>query len=204
MSNSVYPDSVEPEFYPGTNVFINLLSIQDAKKLSKAEADFTAIRTIELLQQTTLLPQIFDFNHLKAIHCYLFQDLYCWAGKPRSYDVKKGHNEFTPASFLPKYEKQVFCRAIDFHHEPARLNKSLTAKRLASCLGIINIFHPFVEGNGRTQRVFISALANQFDYSVNWSEASPWEIVETSKQVHVGNYEPLEWLMKRILVDGAG
>ncbi len=65
----------------------------------------------------------------------------------------------------------------------------------------INVYHPFPEGNGRTQRIFISSLSNMFQYSLDWSNAHPWEIVETSKKVHERNYKPLEELIRRIIRD---
>lgn len=90
MVDTVFSDSVEPECYPNTSVFINYLGITSSKELRAKEAGFTAIRSIELLQKPDLLLQTFDFKHLKSIHQYLFQDLYEWAGKPRSYDIRKG------------------------------------------------------------------------------------------------------------------
>ncbi len=201
MADAVYPDSVEPAFYPNTATFVNLLGITNLKKLKVKEADFTAIRSIELLHKTDLIPQTFDFSHLKAIHRYLFQDLYAWAGKPRSYDMKKGGDQFTPAKQLPKYESEVFSRSIKLSHCSERPSISTTAISLASCLGIINVYHPFPEGNGRTQRIFISLLSNMFRYSLDWSNAHPWEIVETAKKVHERNYKPLEALIQRIIRD---
>ena len=201
MADSVFQDSVEPEYYPNTTIFVNLLKISSSKELRDKEAGFTAIRSIELLQDTDLIPPTFDFNHLKSIHHHLFQDLYEWAGKPRSYDTRKNGDEFTPAKDLPKYETQVFARSIIFSNTHQRPNIDEAAAKLASCLGIINTYHPFPEGNGRAQRIFISRLANVFKYSINWDGAHPWEIIETSKQVHKVNYEPLENLIKRIIVD---
>ena len=201
MTNVVYPDSIEPELYPNTSTFVNHLGIRDRSALLDKEADFTAIRSIELIQQTDLIKQTFDFYHLKAIHYYLFQDLYAWAGMPRSYNMKKGGDIFTPANKLPGYETEVFSQSIDVFNLNKRPSTSETTISLARCLGIINIFHPFPEGNGRAQRLFISSLARMHQYSLNWSRVHPWEIVETSKAVHKGNYAPLEHLMNRIILD---
>lgn len=201
MADTAFPDSVEPEYYPNSTLFVNLLDISSSQELRDKEAGFTAIRSIELLQNAGLTPQTFDFKHLKSIHHHLFQDLYTWAGKPRSYDMRKSGDEFTPAKYLPKYEAQVFSRSIAFSNSSQRPNIDKAATKLASCLGIINTYHPFPEGNGRAQRIFISQLANIFQYSINWDAAHPWEIVETSRQVHAGNYEPLKNLIRRIIVD---
>lgn len=202
MVDLVFPDGVEPRYYPNTTIFENLLNISSAEEFHSKEAGFTAIRSIELLQKPDLIAHnIFDFECLKAIHKYLFQDLYLWAGKPRSYDMHKDGSIFTPANELPKYENQAFERSIEFAKKTQRPSLPEAANSLASCLGIINTYHPFPEGNGRTQRIFISLLANVFKYSINWNAVHIWEIIETSKQVHNGNYEPLENLIKRIIVD---
>ena len=83
MADTVFPDSVEPEYYPNTTILVNLLNVTSSKVLRDKEAGFTAIRSIELFQNANLTPQTFDFKHLKSIHHHLFQDLYEWAGKPR-------------------------------------------------------------------------------------------------------------------------
>ena len=199
MLNSLLADSVEPEFYPNSSTFVNLLGITDSDLLRSREADFTGIRLIELFQQPTLIEQSFDFKHLKSIHHHLFQDLYIWAGKPRSYDVKKGADIFTPADQLGKYDNTVFERSISYANSSVKPTLEESAKKLASCLGIINIYHPFPEGNGRTQRLFLSSLAFVFHYNLDWKAVSAWENVETSKQAHNGNYEPLENLIFRII-----
>lgn len=197
--DDVFSDSVEPEYYSNTTTFVNLLDISISEELRKKEAAFTALRAIELFQNFNIVSQSFDFDHLKSIHKYLFQDLYVWAGQPRSYDMKKGDNIFTPAKELAKYEAKAFEKSIEYSRCIQKPSISESAITLASCLGIINSYHPFPEGNGRTQRIFISALANVFQYSLNWDDVHAWEIVETSKQYHIGNHEPMRRLIERII-----
>ncbi|VAW75553.1 hypothetical protein MNBD_GAMMA13-980 [hydrothermal vent metagenome] len=172
MVDVVYPDSVEPSFYPNTTTFVNRLGITDRNALREKEAAFTAIRSIEPLQQVDLIQQTFDFAHLKAIHYYMFQDLYDWAGMPRSYNMKKEDNVFTPASELPKHEIEAFSQSIKFSHQNKRPSISKAANSLARCSGIINIFHPFPEGNGRTQRIFIILTGTNFPIFPRLGECS--------------------------------
>ena len=199
MDDVVFSDSVEPVHYPNTTTFINLLGISTANELKHKEAALTAVRAIELFQNFNLIHQSFDFQHLKSIHKHLFQDLYGWAGCPRSYDLKKGSSLFTPAKELPKYEAIAFEKSIKYSKLTKKPSISESAATLASCLGIINSYHPFPEGNGRSQRIFISALANVFQYSLNWDDVQAWEIIETSEQHHGGNSEPLKYLIQRII-----
>jgi cell filamentation protein len=197
--NACFPDIVEPEYYPRTTTLINHFGISIGKDFKHKESACTAIRTFELFQDFNLIHQTFDFHHLKSIHKYLFQDLYSWAGHPRSYDVKKGDSIFTPAKELPKYESVVFERSIEYSKLIQKPSVSESATTLASCLGVINSYHAFPEGNGRTQRIFISQLANVFQYSLNWDKVQAWEIIETSEQYHTGKGEPLKNLIQRII-----
>lgn len=175
------------------------MGISSAKEFAAKEAGFTLIRSIELLQNQDLIPQTFNFEQLRLIHHYLFQDIYIWAGRPRAYDMRKNGDEFTPAKNLAKFESQVFSKVQEYCANITRPSAVLASKQLAKCLGLINIYYPFPEGNGRTQRIFISMLARKFSYDINWAAVHSWEIVETSKQVHTGNYLPLELLLKRII-----
>ncbi len=197
----IYLDSVDPEYYPNTHTFVNKLNKKDWKKLKSKEADFSVIRSLELLQQPNIISTTFDYNHLKAIHHHLFKDIYSWAGHPRSFDMAKDGDIFTPAKKPPQYENEVFSKSLEFSVLNIRPNKNDVAEKLAKCLGIINTYHPFPEGNGRTQRIFISILARKQDYDIDWKSSTSWEIIETSKAVHQGNYDPLIVLFKRIVID---
>jgi len=139
VADTIFSDSVEPDYYPNSKIFINLLGVTSAQELRQKEAVFTAIRSIELLQSPDLTPQTYGFSALKFIHHYLFQDLYEWAGKPRSFDMYKNGDVFTLAKDLPKYESDVFNRAINFCKSDKRPSIEEAAIKLASCLGIINI-----------------------------------------------------------------
>jgi len=112
--------------------------------------------------------------------------------------MRKNGDEFTPPECLPKYENTVFARATEVVNlqQP---EKDVLAEKLARCLGILNIYHPFPEGNGRTQRIFISLLAKEHGYTLDWESVNSWENMETSKKVHVGDYDPLIRLIKRII-----
>lgn len=98
---------------------------------------------------------------------------------------------FTPAISLKHYENKVFEKAINFASNNSDIDLDEAALVLAKCLGIINIFHPFPEGNGRTQRMFISLLAIKRGFEVDWNSAFAWEMLECCKAVHRQNYQPM-------------
>jgi len=197
----VYPGSTEPEYYSGTTTFVNLKNIEDSSKLKELESDLSFIRSFELLQDPTLLEQTFDFSYLKNIHLHIFQDLYSWAGKPRSFDMAKNGDEFTKANELSLYEAEVFKESQQFISLGTRPTHSKAVYMLATSIRKINAFHPFPEGNGRSQRVFISTLAKVHDFHIDWKSIQNWEAPEVFHQAHNGNAEPLDRMIERILTE---
>ena len=75
--------------YPDSDVLINKLGIKDSVKLFMAEKEATSIRLYELQQKP--IKGKFNLDHLKAIHKYIFQDIYEWAGEQRTVDIGKGN-----------------------------------------------------------------------------------------------------------------
>lgn len=73
--------------YPDSEVLKNKLNITDKNELFEAEKELTAIRLKEL--QDKPIKGKFDFKHLKAIHGFIFQDVYDWAGKERTVEIGK-------------------------------------------------------------------------------------------------------------------
>ena len=73
--------------YKGTNVLINKLNITDDEDLFNAERELVSLRTYELNEKP--LKGKFDFQYLKDIHKYLFQDVYRWAGEIRNCNIAK-------------------------------------------------------------------------------------------------------------------
>jgi len=62
--------------YPGTNVYRNKFDIRDAKELEDLERDLSAYRLLTLPHNAPI-----SAAGYRAIHQYLFQDLYDWAGR---------------------------------------------------------------------------------------------------------------------------
>lgn len=75
--------------YPNSEVLKNKLNITDKDDLFEAEKELTAIRLREL--QENPVKGKYDFEHLKNIHKYIFQDVYEWAGKERTVEIGKGN-----------------------------------------------------------------------------------------------------------------
>lgn len=102
------PEPLSDGCYPGTAVLINKLDIRDDKKLAQVEADVTKLRIAQW--EIRPLADTFDFEHYKAIHRYLFDDLYDWAGQVRTVNLAKKGTRFCPAQEIESRGKLIFER----------------------------------------------------------------------------------------------
>lgn len=163
-------------YIPGTQVLRNLLGDasqphgeMNQKTLTAIEASLTAGRMAEL--SANPLSGNFDYVHFKAIHRYIFQDIYEWAGEERvaptgRWMTKAGHAYYPAGPSLTqaaeaqfrKLARQDFLRGLP-HHE--------FVAALAEVWGEINVIHPFREGNTRTQVVFFADLTRQAGHTLD-------------------------------------
>jgi cell filamentation protein len=163
--------------YPDSDVLINKLNITDKKDLFEAEKELTAIRLREL--QESPIKGKYDFAHLKAIHQYIFQDIYSWAGKERTVEIGKG-NLFCTTACIQDYANSVF-RKYFFQCYAAKNNFEDFVRIFADNYGDLNALHPFREGNGRAQREFARMVCLECGYGFNLSCTTHLEMLEASK-----------------------
>lgn len=181
---------------PGTAVLKNKAGITDQDQLDEYEGDFTAIRLLELTQNPA--EGSFDLAHLCKIHQYLFQDVYEWAGEVRSVDIIRGESRFCNVRHIQSYSNTVFS-AIAAEKYLVNLEPKVFANRLAHYLSEINAIHPFREGNGRVQRLFISQLAEHAGYSLDYSALDQAELYPVMQESFLGNEQPLNALIFQII-----
>lgn len=101
-------DPISADCYPGTTVLINKFDIRDDEKLNEVEGVLTSARYAEWLSAPKA--DDFGFEHYKTIHCFLFSDLYDWAGKVRTVNIGKKGTQFTPAEQIGSQAEQIFKR----------------------------------------------------------------------------------------------
>ena len=146
----------DPYLYPNTNVLINKFDIQDAKRLSEVENDLVYIKLFEA--DDFMQDLSFDTAGLKALHHYLFEDIYEFAGQMRTVNIAKGNFRFAPVMYLhPALE------SID--QMPQSTFDEIIEKYVE-----MNVAHPFREGNGRSTRIWLdSILKKELHQVVDWS-----------------------------------
>ncbi|MCR4911594.1 MAG: Fic family protein [Bacilli bacterium] len=181
--------------YKGSDVLINKLNIQDEETFRKAERLYSGMRQSELLNKP--IDGDLDFKHLKAIHFYLFQDLFYWAGKIRTVAIAKG-NLFCLPQYIESYAKDLFSNLKQDNYYQG-LSKEEFVNHITNLLADINALHPFREGNGRTQREFIRYIGIKNGYGFDWSKVSAEENIIASYESVNGDNEKLRAIISKII-----
>jgi cell filamentation protein len=157
-----------------TGVLRNLAGVTDQDILTIVETGATTKRANEL-QKNPL--QIKSTATLLTIHKHLFQDVYSWAGQPRTVEISKGGKPFFPVKRF--YNAFSFIDGlISEYRQISHTNKQQLARKLAEILDTINYLHPFREGNGRTQREFLRLLAFEKGLVLNLNPPDNADIYE--------------------------
>ena len=149
-------DAVADDYcYPGTTVLKNKLDLRDAGELRDFEAEVSDARADEEVPGGDL-----DFEHFKAIHRLLFQDVYDWAGEIRKVRISKDRSMFCYPENIESEAKKLFAE-LKRNRYLKDLSAEAFAERSAHFLSDLNAIHAFREGNGRTQLSFFLLLADQ-------------------------------------------
>ncbi|MBW6537793.1 MAG: Fic family protein [Mariniphaga sp.] len=96
---------------------------------------------------------------LQQIHAYLFGGLYDFAGQIRQKNISKGGFQFAVSHFLGTTLKQIEAM-------PETTLDEIVTKYVE-----MNIAHPFMEGNGRSTRIWLDLmLKKRLKKCVDWSK----------------------------------
>jgi cell filamentation protein len=176
----------------------NLVGATTLEQLQQREKIITLRK--ELYLRSNPINGNLDYEYLKAIHKYLFSDIYTWAGQDRYeiglFDIfRKGNTYFTRGDLLPSVSKVLFD---ELKNENYFLNLQYNEyiKSLAIFMNGLNILHPFREGNGRVQRIFIEQLALKAGYRLDLSQIDKDMIIQASIQGVKGNTINFEIILK--------
>ena len=166
-------DADDTYCYPGTDVLRNKAEITNAEDLDAYEGELSTLRSIEILENP--VAGQFNLAHLQRIHLALFQDVYDWAGEIRTVDISRGNSRFANVRFIEAAANDIFNK-LARENWLKGLDADALSKRLAHYLSEINALHPFREGNGRVQRIFISQLSQSAGYQLDYSDLEQEQI----------------------------
>ena len=123
---------------------------------------------------------------LQKIHAYLFEGLYNFAGKIRIKNISKDGFVFANAEYLPTILKTIEAM-------PESTFEAIVTKYVE-----MNIAHPFMEGNGRTTRIWLDLmLKKQLGQCVDWSIIDKKMYLDAMKKSPVN-----DMMIKKVLQSG--
>ena len=126
---------------------------------------------------------------LQKIHAYLFEGLYPFAGKIRTKTISKGGFTFANGDFLPQVLK-------DIDKMPDNTFDEIVDKYIE-----MNIAHPFMEGNGRSTRIWLDLLfINKLSKCVDWSKIEKNDYMDAMRTSPV-DPKPIHWLLSNALTN---
>jgi len=126
---------------------------------------------------------------LQQIHAYLFGGLYDFAGQIRQKNISKGGFQFAVSQFLGATLKQI-------EEMPENTFEEIVEKYVE-----MNVAHPFMEGNGRTTRIWLDLiLKKRLKKCVDWSKIGKTDYMNAMVKSAV-NSSPLSTLLKNALTD---
>lgn len=126
---------------------------------------------------------------LQKIHAYLFEGLYPFAGKIRTKTISKGGFTFTNGDFLPQVLQ-------DINRMPDNTFDEIVDKYIE-----MNVAHPFMEGNGRSTRIWLDLLLkNRLQKCIDWSKIDKDDYLSAIKESPVDS-KPIFDLLNSALIE---
>ncbi len=136
MNSDIYDGHFDDEH----RVLRNTLHLTDPQALEIAIADLSRARLVEL--QASPVKGKFDIPHIRAIHRYIFQDIFPWAGDFRTVTTARtGSFSFPPPIYIES-SLQTISNNIRTENHLKHLDPNTFALRAAHYLNEINAVHP--------------------------------------------------------------
>lgn len=180
-----YVAVADPYCYAGSSVLKNIPRLRDQAALDRFEAISFAQRSEEILPFGSL-----SVSHFLAVHRHLFQDVYRWAGTPRTVRLHKDDSTFCYPENIGSELSRLFAGL-----ERGNLLRDLDAddfvSRLAHFLAELNAIHAFREGNGRAQLAFAQLIASQAGHPLRLEALDPQLMLSAMIESFRGNETPL-------------
>ena len=137
-------DTLTDGCYEGTTCLINKFGIRDSVMLAEMEAAITFAKSAEL--ERNPISGAFDFEHYKAVHKFLFEDIYDWAGTVRTVDISKKGTIFVPACEIESIAGNCFDR-LKMQNYFLDYPPDKFCNTIVDFYCVINMLHPFRDGN---------------------------------------------------------
>ena len=168
----------------------NKLGLTSSADLAREEERISKKKAAELFENG-MLDQLEPgkFSALRAVHQYLFDEIYDFAGEVRTVNLAKGNFRFAPVMYL-----EAALEHID------RMPQS-TFGEIVEKYVEMNIAHPFCEGNGRSTRIWLDRIfKKEIHKVVDWSKVDKEDYLLAMERSPIKDIE-LKYLLKNALTD---
>lgn len=168
----------------------NKLGIISSPELAEAEERISKKKAAYLFENGVLdTIEVGTFASLKAIHKYLFEDIYDFAGELRTVNIAKGNFRFAPLMYLEaalanidKMPQSTFDEIVEKYVE-------------------MNIAHPFREGNGRSTRIWLDCiLKKEIGKVIDWSKVDKGDYLLAMERSPIKDIE-IKHILKNALTE---
>ena len=124
---------------------------------------------------------------LRQIHEYLFGGLYAFAGRIREQNISKGNFRFASILYLSESLQKI-------EQMPENTFEEIIAKYVE-----MNVVHPFMEGNGRSARIWLDLMLKRgLKKCVDWAAVGKNEYLSAMERSPVNDLEIRELLRKAL------
>jgi len=130
---------------------------------------------------------------LTEIHAYLFKNLYASAGQIRTCELWKNYMFERPENLNTKL---FDCLKTLQHNIETTYDSADFYKLLARDYSELNRLHPFLDGNGRTQREFLRQQLAKQNIVINFHNTSYADMLYASKAGCHKDYKPFIQIFK--------
>ena len=168
----------------------NKLGLTNSADLAREEERISKKKAIELFESGMLdTLEAGKFSALKAIHKYLFDEIYDFAGEVRTVNLAKSNFRFAPLMYLDA--------ALDNIDEmPQSTFEEIVEKYVE-----MNIAHPFREGNGRSTRIWLDLiLKKELHKVIDWSRVDKEDYLLAMERSPIKDIE-IKHILKAALTD---
>ena len=168
----------------------NKLGLTSSADLAREEERISKKKALALFESGKLDKlEAGKFSTLKAIHKYLFEEIYDFAGEIRNVNISKGNFRFAPLMYLEasldnidKMPQSTFDEIVEKYVE-------------------MNIAHPFREGNGRSTRIWLDLIfKTELRKVVDWSMVDKEDYLLAIERSPIRDIE-IKHILKAALTD---
>ena len=171
-------------------VLENKLGINNSAELARMEEKISKKRAAALFESSYLDDyEAGTFQMLAAIHKYLFEQIYDFAGKVRTVNIAKGNFRFASVLYLQS-------ALVNIEKMPQSTFDEIIEKYVE-----MNIAHPFREGNGRSTRIWLDfILKKELNLVIDWSMVDKDDYLSAMERSPIKDIE-IKHILKQALTD---